>query len=184
MKRLSALAGVLLVLLIAAIWQYAGIETTEKETVRVDTIVVYCPAPPDTITLPAPVRTVFVPVEKVRIEHDSAAIEIAEQRHYADSTYEAWVSGIDAQLDSIRVFNRITIKEITRNVPIYKYLELPQERDKVSLGGFVGASASLGLEHVGIRGGLELQYKHLRLKGGYNVGEYRYPFVGFEYIIK
>ena len=184
MKRLSVLASILLALLIAAIWQYAGVETTVKETVRVDTVVVHYPAIHDTIALPASVRTVLVPVEKVRIENDSVSIEVTEQRHYADSTYEAWVSGIDAQLDSIRVFNRITIREITRNVPIYKYIEPPQERDKVNLGGFVGASTSLGLEHVGIRGGLELQYKHLRLKGGYNVGKYHYPFVGIEYTIK
>lgn len=46
---------------------------------------------------------------------DSAAVEIPiTQKHYRDSTYEAWVSGFAQNLDSIRVFartNTITIRE-------------------------------------------------------------------------
>lgn len=46
---------------------------------------------------------------------DSAIIELPQiQRHYSDSTYEAWVSGpLDPRLDSIRVFAPTTI--ITRH---------------------------------------------------------------------
>ena len=42
---------------------------------------------------------------------DSAVVELPiVQRHYADSTYEAWVSGpVDPRLDSIRVFAPTTI---------------------------------------------------------------------------
>ena len=42
---------------------------------------------------------------------DSAIVELPIiQRHYADSTYEAWVSGpIDPRLDSVRVFAPTTI---------------------------------------------------------------------------
>ncbi len=42
---------------------------------------------------------------------DSAMVELPIiQRHYADSTYEAWVSGpIDPQLDSVKVFVPTTI---------------------------------------------------------------------------
>lgn len=49
-----------------------------------------------------------------RLCRDSALVELPMiQRHYADSTYEAWVSGpIDPQLDSIKVFRPTTI--ITR----------------------------------------------------------------------
>lgn len=45
---------------------------------------------------------------------DSAIVQLPIiQRHYADSTYEAWVSGpIDPRLDSLRVFAQTTI--ITR----------------------------------------------------------------------
>lgn len=46
-----------------------------------------------------------------RYSKDSAIVELPiTQRHYADSTYEAWVSGpVDPQLDSIRVFAPTTI---------------------------------------------------------------------------
>lgn len=44
---------------------------------------------------------------------DSVAVEIPiVQRHYRDSTYEAWVSGYEARLDSVRVFAPTTV--ITR----------------------------------------------------------------------
>lgn len=46
-----------------------------------------------------------------RCSRDSAIVELPIiQRHYADSTYEAWVSGpIDPQLDSLKVFAHTTI---------------------------------------------------------------------------
>lgn len=46
-----------------------------------------------------------------RCSNDSAIVELPIiQRHYADSTYEAWISGpIDPRLDSLRVFAPTTI---------------------------------------------------------------------------
>lgn len=46
-----------------------------------------------------------------RCSRDSAIVELPIiQRHYADSTYEAWISGpIDPRLDSLRVFAPTTI---------------------------------------------------------------------------
>ena len=46
-----------------------------------------------------------------RCSNDSAIVELPIiQRHYADSTYEAWVSGpVDPRLDSVRVFAPTTI---------------------------------------------------------------------------
>lgn len=46
-----------------------------------------------------------------RCSGDSAIVELPIiQRHYADSTYEAWISGpIDPRLDSLRVFAPTTI---------------------------------------------------------------------------
>ena len=51
-----------------------------------------------------------------RCSKDSAIVELPIiQRHYADSTYEAWISGpVDPRLDSIRVFAPTTI--ITQRV--------------------------------------------------------------------
>lgn len=47
---------------------------------------------------------------KPRCSVDSAMVELPMiQRHYADSTYEAWVSGpLDPRLDSVRVYARTT----------------------------------------------------------------------------
>lgn len=46
-----------------------------------------------------------------RCSRDSAIVELPIiQRHYADSTYEAWISGpIDPRLDSLQVFAQTTI---------------------------------------------------------------------------
>ena len=48
---------------------------------------------------------------KPRCSKDSAIVELPIiQRHYTDSTYEAWISGpVDPRLDSLRVFARTTI---------------------------------------------------------------------------
>lgn len=52
--------------------------------------------------------------EDISGDGDSAvvAVEIV-QRHYSDSTYEAWVSGpIDPRLDSLRVYEREVVREV------------------------------------------------------------------------
>lgn len=53
---------------------------------------------------------------ELRCRTDSAIVELPLlQRHYADSTYEAWVSGpVDPRLDSVRVFAPTTI--VTRQI--------------------------------------------------------------------
>lgn len=51
---------------------------------------------------------------------DSTIVELSMvQRHYADSTYEAWVSGpLDPRLDSVKVFQKNTlITQKTREPP-------------------------------------------------------------------
>jgi hypothetical protein len=45
-------------------------------------------------------------------------ILIREQRHYSDSTFDAWVSGIDPKLDSIKTYNETRI--ITKEIPVIK----------------------------------------------------------------
>lgn len=52
--------------------------------------------------------------ETIRVPRDT--ILTREQKEYRDSTYDAWVSGIDARLDSIRTYARnVTIRDtITR----------------------------------------------------------------------
>ena len=50
------------------------------------------------------------PEREPRCGGDSTVVELPTmQRHYADSTFEAWVSGpLDPRLDSLRVFSRTT----------------------------------------------------------------------------
>ena len=79
------------------------------DTVTVmDTIRYYIPMPRDSVV----VRYETYRVERVTeicdstVEVDSVAVELPiVQKHYADSTYEAWVSGpLAPKLDSLRVF--------------------------------------------------------------------------------
>lgn len=54
---------------------------------------------------------------------DSAKVELPIiQRHYADSTYEAWISGpIDPRLDSLRVFAPRTIITRSESMPTKRW---------------------------------------------------------------
>lgn len=94
-----------------------------RDTV-VDTIAYLQPIPVDStviryLTVKLPVKdTVYVKgTETVRI--DSVAVEMPiTQKTYQDSTYQAWVSGYNANLDSIYVFPKtITVTNITQKKP-------------------------------------------------------------------
>lgn len=129
-------------------------------------------------------RIVRIPAEYVDItEDDTIYLVDAETKHYKDSTYECWVSGVDPSLDSIRVYNRTIVKTITKEVP--KYISLGWERPKTThFGGFVGANSSFDINYVNLQGGLELQVKKFDFRVGYNIGEHNYPFFGVEYKIR
>lgn len=80
-----------------------------------DTVIYHTPAPESNRTLKYVPRilaltwrdTIHIYPDSLReILSDSISVEVPiEQRHYRDSLYEAWVSGYDPQLDSIRVFS-------------------------------------------------------------------------------
>lgn len=115
-----------------------GAEVTETVETRMDTIPYYAPVAAEEVVVGREVRrfarvrtgegergTVFWGQENRRMgfsgqenrgteePEDSVAVEIPiVQRHYRDSTYEAWVSGYEARLDSVRVFAPTTV--ITR----------------------------------------------------------------------
>lgn len=95
-----------------------------------DTIYIEVPVPVDSmvvryfsVSVPISVDSVAETPEMVQISGESVTSDIIAnnippdsdsvhiclpitQKHYADSTYEAWVSGYHPSLDSIRVFNR------------------------------------------------------------------------------
>lgn len=93
---------------------------TVRDTI-IDTIAYRHPIPVDSAILryeyvKLPTKdTVFVKgVDSVKI--DSVMVEIPiSQKEYRDSTYQAWVSGYKANLDSINIFNRtVTVTEKIR----------------------------------------------------------------------
>ena len=57
--------------------------------------------------------------ECARLERRGDSLQLIllrEQKHYSDSTYDAWVSGIDPKLDSIRTYQ--TTMTITKEIPV------------------------------------------------------------------
>lgn len=114
--------------------QVVGVEVrTETDTVvRRDTI---------TVRKPQPYRERVLPVDMTIGEADSLfalatadTLPLKVQREYRDSSYTAWVSGYDPQLDSVKVFPRTVVisteKTITQTVA---------KRNRFSWGLTVGA---------------------------------------------
>lgn len=91
--------------------------TSEKNTgVVYDTIPVFIdtPVPRDSLiiryaTITVPVYDTIKPYPADTLSSDSVSVILPiTQKHYRDSTYEAWVSGYMPALDSIRVFQPVT----------------------------------------------------------------------------
>lgn len=51
-----------------------------------------------------------------RVGDSLQLILLRVQRHYSDTTYDAWVSGIDPNLDSLKIYQASTI--ITNEIPV------------------------------------------------------------------
>ena len=59
--------------------------------------------------------------ECARLERVSDSLQLVllrVQRHYSDSTFDAWVSGVDPRLDSIKTYQ--TNMLITKEIPVIK----------------------------------------------------------------
>lgn len=184
MKQFAIIVTALLILSVAMnIRLYTDVETITETETKYETIPSLAPPVHDTVR-ESP-REIIVNLTKADGE-DTAVIFLSEQRHYVDSTYEAWVSGVDAVLDSIRVFQRTKIVQVTKRTPEYKYVTTPTIQDsKIRLNGFVGGTTSIDFARVNLQGGLAVEYKDISLRGGYNLSkEDCYPFIGIEYKIK
>ena len=69
-----------------------------KDSIRTKFVTRWLPAKHDTIDH-------FVEVSKMM--HDTVAVEVPiTSKHYGSDTYDAWVSGFEPSLDSIRVYQR------------------------------------------------------------------------------
>ena len=76
----------------------------------------------DTITREKPVyiakKVVDTVVDTLRL-HDTLFLALErEQRTYGDTTYTAWVSGVEPALDSIRIRQSVRCVTVTERVPI------------------------------------------------------------------
>lgn len=74
-----------------------------------------------------------------RIGDSLRLVLLRTQVHYADSTYDAWVSGVAPRLDSIKTYNKNTI--ITNYVPVIRV-------KKTRWGIGIQAGATIGKDGV------------------------------------
>lgn len=119
-----AIGAGLLAALLLAFWMgrvtapSAPVEPLSRDTVivtHIDTIVrekpvYYATTRVDTIRVPV--------VDTLRLRDTLWAELPREQRAYRDSRYDAWVSGYDPALDSIRIYAPVQIVTVTEKVPV------------------------------------------------------------------
>ena len=137
-KRLLYCALVAVVLLAAlAIYNRcssrAEVVKVERDTVVIhDTVPYYHPAPKDSAIVKYVTR--YLPVVKndtidhfadvSKMIHDSVAVEVPiTSKHYGSKDYDAWVSGFEVSLDSIKVYKetQYITETITRTVKENKH---------------------------------------------------------------
>ena len=180
-RRLLYCALVALVLL-AGIGIYSRcqrkpvIESVERDTVVVyDTIPHYYPTPKDSVRtkwvtrwLPASPDTIGHFIEVNNMDHyaDTSkmiAVEVPiTSKHYGSKDYDAWVSGYEPSLDSIKVYQRT--EYITERITISK----PPNRWELDLIG--GLDYNTARQDFTPYAGGEILYKPNRLQVGMRAG--------------
>ena len=143
-------------------------ESVTRDTVRItDTIPHYYPQPVDGTK----VRTVYKFLTRVQpvVEtdtltlHDSVLVEVPiESRHYHAQEYDAWVSGYEPSLDSIKVYRET--QYITERVTISK----PPNRWELDIVGGINYNVK-SQRYTPFAGG-EILYKPNRLQLGIHGG--------------
>ena len=186
-KCVSALVGLLVVLvavgLVALGYQLAKHRYNkpydvkiERDTVTViDTIPHYYPKPVEVNK----VRTEYKWLTRVETStdtlHDSVLVEVPiESRHYNAPEYDAWVSGYEPSLDSIKVYQRT--EYITERVTLSK------PPNKWELDAVAGVDYNIKTQRYTPHAGGELLYKPNRLQVGIRGGVFKAdkvePYVG------
>ena len=155
-----------------AVYQPTYGEKVTRDTVRVtDTVPHYYPRPVEKQVVRYVTR--FLPVVKSdTINHfvevskmidDTVAVEVPiTSKHYGSKDYDAWVSGYEPSLDSIKVYQRT--EYITERVTISK----PPNRWELDLIGGINYNFNKK-KHTPYAGG-ELLYKPNRLQVGLQGG--------------
>lgn len=159
-------------------------EKVERDTVvAFDTIPQYFPKPVKVERLKYVTR--FMPVVRTdtiyhfanasNMMHDTVAVEVPiTSKHYQSPEYDAWVSGFEPSLDSIKVYQRT--EYITERVTLSK------PPNKWELDAVAGLDYNIMSKHFTPYAGGELLYKPNRLqvgiRGGVAKKEKAEPFAG------
>ena len=196
-KRRLLYCALVALILLAGIGIYSRcqrkpvIESVERDTVVVyDTIPHYYPTPKDSVRtkwvtrwLPASTDTIDHFIEVNNMDHfaDTSkmiAVEVPiTSKHYGSKDYDAWVSGYEPSLDSIKVYQRT--EYITERITISK----PPNRWELDLIG--GLDYNTTRQDFTPYAGGEILYKPNRLQVGVravvsktaNTGKVE-PFIG------
>ena len=115
-----------------AIYDRPVVEKVTRDTITLhDTIPDYQPAPKDsarikyiTRWLPAKHDTIDHFVEVGKMIHDTVAVQVPiTSKHYGSEQYDAWVSGFEPSLDSIKVYQKTQVitETITKVKPPSKF---------------------------------------------------------------
>ena len=145
-------------------------EKVERDTLRItDTIPQYFPKPVEVervkyVTRFMPVvRTDTVNNDVLSFIHDTVAVEVPiTSKHYGSDQYDAWVSGFEPSLDSIKVYQRT--EYITERVTISK------PPNKWELDAVAGLDYNTALDRYTPYALGELLYKPNRLQFGIHGG--------------
>lgn len=147
-------------------------ESVTRDTVtRIDTVYQYHPQPVEVERIRTEykwlTRVTTDTVTDYTVLHDSVLVEVPiESRHYNSPEYDAWVSGYQPSLDSIKVYQKT--EYITETITRMK----PPNKWELNLVGGIGYNFN-GKNYTPHIGG-EMLYMHNRLKVGVIGGiEYR-----------
>jgi hypothetical protein len=181
-KRRLLYCALVALILLAGIGIYSRcqrkpvIESVERDTVVVyDTIPHYYPTPKDSVRtkwvtrwLPASTDTIDHFIDANNMDHyaDTSkmiAVEVPiTSKHYGSKDYDAWVSGYEPSLDSIKVYQRT--EYITERITISK----PPNRWELDLIG--GLDYNTTRQDFTPYAGGEIVYKPNRLQVGARAG--------------
>ena len=149
---------------------HAEVVKVERDTVVVyDTIPDYHPVPKDSIVTKYVTR--YLPVAShdtidrlvTMVNHDTVAVQVPiTSKHYGGENYDAWVSGFEPSLDSIKVYRET--QYITERVTISK------PPNKWELDAAAGIDYNVKSQRYTPYAGGELMYKPSRLQVGIRGG--------------
>lgn len=130
---------------------FPKMKTTEIYVTKTDTVTV---TRIDTFRYEKPVP-VYVRSTDTLVVHDT--ILVKEQKVYSDSTYTAWVSGYQPELDSIEVYPKTVTKIITNDIT-KTIVKTKKPKWVISVGGGVGYNGKVE-PYVGLNAGYVLWSK-------------------------